>query len=267
MSNIQFPFEEQAKRRAITVLQDDWRKALRASNKSGEPSESNVELFCTDGFYPYYFSQAVRVLFIGRESVSLAGRDYIDVLYNAYHCDDVGGHRLNEYPFHKRLLYLTYGLQHGGKIPFDDLPDVMELGKTFATKGGVSFALIELSKYSNERDDASDHRDLNLMTSFLQDTVCAKRLFMQEQIAMLQPHIIVGMNLWGAGLNEKLIASVLGETQFVSDAHKPAAVLCAINVQGKQVPFVDMYHFSSRKDTRSGYYEPLMDIGQQQFQI
>jgi hypothetical protein len=262
--NLLFPPSEHYKQQQIAALMADWEKELSKAKvlyrEDGKlyPGDS---YFCSDGFFPYYYSQKIKILFLARETVGLSGMDYIETLFESYKANNIGGRTLDQHTFHHRMYYLAYGILRGGKIPYGEVPYASELARDFGTKNGISFAFMELSKYSNDNADANAHRDLELMTAFLRDSHLEKRNFIQEELEILDPDIILSMNLWGAGLEENLMSLALGNVNIRDDkTYLPQAVLREIKINGKKRPLIDLYHFSSRKNTEIDFYNPVMKI-------
>jgi len=133
-----FPESESARRQALLDLFAEWEAALGASLP---PHQAHfADTFVRDGFYPHYFSQPLKILFIGRESLGIAGCDYLDVLLSSYRENKyVGKQHLNIHRFHSRLLYVAYGLLND-HVRWEDIPPADEIGDTFATPEGISFA-------------------------------------------------------------------------------------------------------------------------------
>jgi hypothetical protein len=187
----------------------------------------------------------------------MSGCDYIEVLLDAYKKNLVAGKTLDATPFASRMFYLTYGILHDGTVDYSDVPWASELAKTFAAEGGTSFAFMELSKYSNDADDANAHRDAALMTRFLQDSHLEQRNFFEEELSLLDADIVIGMNIFAAGVEQPLLEKALGTPRFVSQ-HGKDAVFYTISINGRNVPFLDLWHFSSRKSTETNFYNPAM---------
>jgi hypothetical protein len=159
------------------------------------------------------------------------------------------------------MYYLAYGILKGGGIPYRDVPYASELAKDFGTPAGISFAFMELSKYSNDNADANSRRDLDLMSAFLRDSHLEKRRFIREELAILDPDIVLSMNLWNTGLDEDLLRLALGDVRTRDEkTFGPQAALKEITVNGKNIPLIDLYHFSSRKSTETDFYNPVMEI-------
>ncbi len=188
-STLTYPDSETPKLEALRRLFQDW---LAEALQAAPGLRKEIEGMVFDGFYPHYFSRRTRILFIGREARGIEGDNYLDVLYAAYSTGKrIGVQHLNCSLFHRRMLYIAYGLLNG--LPdWKDIPDAAEIGDSFASAGGVSFAFMNLSKFSNE----SEHWPSNwrrIQESVRQAT--QGRNYIAEQIALLEPDIVITMNL------------------------------------------------------------------------
>jgi hypothetical protein len=253
-----FPPAERPLRARLEELMSDWKREVAQSRvvfRDDGKAYSGADYFCADGFFPYYTLQKTKILFIGREAVGLSGNDYIEVLYDAYKQNNVGGKTLDAHATEARQFYLAYGILHN--VPYEEIPYASEMAKTFGTADGISFAFMELSKYSNDAEDANRHRDAELMTRFLRDSHLEKRNFVREELSLFDPDIILTMNLWGAGLDSTLMEQALGKVRFTGNPD-PAISVNVLSINGRDVPLFDLWHFSSRKSTEQDFYNPVM---------
>jgi len=268
-----FPAEEHEKRRKICVLMEEWANVLSHVEKK-DPYEEGVvrtgaDFFVDDGFYPHYTKQTHKILFIGREAVSIWNHDYIELLLDAYNNNatkKIGEHSIGQSPMHRRMMYLAYGILHDGKLPYHEVRNLKasKIAADFGTEKGISFAFMNFSKYSNEGPDANKHRDAGLMNAFFADSKLEKRNFFQEELAILDPDIIITMNLWETGVEPQYLEIafdklfVPGPCEYKTDD----ANLCFFKINGKIIPRIDLFHFTARKSDKISYYDPVMDIVQ-----
>lgn len=239
-STTNYPITELELKKQNDRLQEEWRSIVAKAN----PELS--ELFVSDGFYPYYTSQKEKILFIGRESLGLAGCNYIDVLLNAYREGTVGGRSLNSCKFHALVLSVAYGLLHGCP-DYAVLPPAKEIGIDFAASMGISFAHMNISKLSNESEDWQ--ADNNLISQFLDITSQHKENLWAKQIALLQPDVIIGMNL--GGWYER-IGKVSDFRQF-----GPTCLQKLTTAYG-EYKLIDAYHFAAVNRWKEDNYDPIM---------
>ncbi len=133
---------EQKLHAELSSLLSEWKKIVCTE-------QSYSELFVEDGFYPFYTQQPVKILFVGREALGMAGLNYVDVLFDAYKNKTVGEKSLDEYKFHRLLFSIAYGIIRR-ETDWKKIPYASELADNFGTQGGISFAFMNLSKFSNE---------------------------------------------------------------------------------------------------------------------
>jgi hypothetical protein len=208
-------------------------------------------------------SKKKKILFIGREAAGISNADFIEVILRGYRENSVGGRTLDQVQnsFHNRMMYITWGILHGGTVPYQEVPWASEIGKTFGTPEGISFAFMEISKYSDDSEDAHSRRDEELMTAFLKDSQLEERNFVREELDILDPDLVITMNLWMAGIDHDLLELALGEIPTVdAETYQPEACLYTITINNKAVPLIDLFHFSARKDTEKDFYSLVMSI-------
>lgn len=156
---------EKEKSDALKKLMDDWRAQISTKPEivfkdDGKkyPAEA---YFARDGFLPGYFSQKPKVPFIGRETRWIGGKDFRDTTIDYFTHDNV-----NTSIFWRRVLYILYGIRHNGNIPFEEIPFADEIAKEMVESGSFGFAVMNLSKYSND-SDTGGVADVELMTRFV----------------------------------------------------------------------------------------------------
>lgn len=185
--NLYYPESENNLKSEIEKLNDRWKKHL----VSITGDENISEIFVTDGFYPYYTYQKIKILFIGREALEIAGTNYQELLYGAYLDNKIGSKTLNAHQFHSTMIYIAYALEHK-EYNWHNIPYADEIINEFAKKDGFSFAFMNLSKFSNESGDWS--ADNELINSFIDLSNKSKENFFSSEIDLLNPDIIIGMN-------------------------------------------------------------------------
>lgn len=246
---LNYPESERNLKFEIEKLNDRWKKHL----VSITGDESIPEIFVTDGFYPYYTNQKVKILFIGREALEIAGANYQEFLYGAYLDNRIGSKTLNAHPFHSTMLYIAYALEHK-EYNWHNIPYASEFINEFAKKDGVSFAFMNLSKFSNESGQWV--ADDELINHFIDLSLKSKENFFGSEIDLLNPDIIIGMNFGGW-------AECLGtfsEQQDYYGNNSDVRVCHLITQSGKEYPYFDTWHFSApcKSPSRDIFY-PLLD--------
>jgi hypothetical protein len=242
-----FPQNEKEHYKANSKLLHDWKSYISDKMKiKGYPSD----VFVPDGFYPYYYSQKTKVLFIAAECTGLNGRDYIEIIYGAYKENRIGDpeQHINQYKFHERMFRITYGINND--FPeYDETPRPSELTGAFATDKGISFAFIELSKFSN--DTGNYRKNYKAIHDFIDMSQGKEKNFWNDQIKILDPDLIITMNL-------KDYLNNLGKITVINDEKYPREY--TLEVGNKKVTLIDTHHFSYLKESKSYFYDPIIDI-------
>jgi hypothetical protein len=249
-----YPEQELEALKQLESLFVDWHQGFAKDIKSIQDHGSfyDADSMVCDGFYPHYFSQKPRVLFVGKESIGMSGQHYIQSLHHTYKTIQRlgrGGNKasihLNRSKFHSRLLKLTYALTKG--LPaWRDIPHATEIGRTFGTVQGVSCAFMNLSKFSTERA----HWAANWPLIMASNRISEAESFSSREITILQPDIVIAMNL-GPGL------SLLGRIEKI-DAGKVATTY-RLNSNGHSSLLIETFHFSARKNDLNDYYLPICE--------
>ena len=197
------------------------------------------------------------MLFVGRESrwLSLLGSDSIVANINFFKTQNV-----NSNAFWRNCLYMLYGIQHEGKIPYSEVPYADEIAKKMVATNEFGFALMNISKYTNNSDEGGT-RNIELMNRFLEDSELEKRNFFQEELKLLEPDIIITANLWDCGVKDEYLAQCFpGKWIDELSSIPKIANHWKYDLAGKQVDVINTYHFSSRKSAEEFFYEPVMTI-------
>ena len=234
-----YPEDELPLFRDIQNLMNEWK------------SHSEDSLFTSDGFYPYYTHQKTKVLFVGREGIGLADCDYIHALYDGYKQNRIGNKSVNRHVFHRRLLYMLYGIQHN--FPeWSDVPTSQDIARDFATPSGVSCAFLNISKTSNEREH------WNTDWQALRVSLETGKTFLKREISLLQPDLIVSSNVGLAPAFDTLPELLSKHPDDLLDVHR-----CELN--GRVVYWLNTFHFSAFSRGRGNpglndydsFYHPL----------
>jgi hypothetical protein len=239
----EYPPNEKPKLDLLENLFREWHQHF-ASHELG------LEKFMVcDGFYPHYFSQKKRILFIGWEAYELAGCNYIDVQYKVYRYDKhISNQPLNRIKFLARMIYIAFGILNGmpewQKIDYAD-----KLGDTLGKDDGLSFAFMNISKLSNESGGTA--ADWGLINEAYRLST-EGRNFIQEEVAILEPHIIITMRL-----GDKITS--LGQLKKIHASEQANSYW--LDNRGHRALLIDTaWHFSNRgKKAITDYYIPICD--------
>lgn len=245
---LEYPQNEQVFYKRNNEILNEWNKYI--SDKKIIDGY-NPDSFVTDGFYPYYYSQKIKILYIAKESRGLSGCDYIETLYDAYKENQINNLHIDNRKrrFHNRMFRITYGIEHGF-LSWDEIPCASELTQDFATKNGISFAFMELSKFSNETEHFATY--IPLVNNFIEISKNEHRNFWNDQIRNLDPDIIITMRLLGS-------LNALGPVTVIDNKKYPREY--SLNVGEKDIKIIDTYHFSYwKEDPNKCFYRPIIDI-------
>lgn len=228
--------------------------------------------FIPDGFYPGYFSQKPKILYMARDAYDLYGiddkrgeRTYIEKFLRQYlagRMDDgkhVDGICINRVKFHKMLMQVAYGIVHSCR--WNQIPYASEICADGNVFDHVSFAFMNLCKWSHESDDKSKSgtgADWTAINEFVEKSLTTETNFFIDEIRLLRPDIIISMNL-GPGIIKK----VFGEKVTRIDNTNPNCYAYCLEVAKNLAPILvlDPWHFSARnKDEQTEIYEPLLTV-------
>jgi hypothetical protein len=238
---IEYPESEIGLVNRLESLFRDWHEEAKKKKFIYEYTADDI---VCDGIYPFYTSQKKKILFIGREALGINGLNYIDVLYHAYKDNHIGNKHINQHKFHYLMFYIVYGANNG--FPnWEQIPTASELSAAFAKENGISFAFMNISKFSNESDEWK--ADWALIDSFINAFSDLERNYFEEEISIINPDLIITMNL-----EERLKA--LGEIEVIKYGDKISKY--SININKKPIPIFDLFHFSApAKSPKDLYYD------------
>ena len=129
------------------------------------------------------------------------------------------------------------------------------MSSTYATSEGISFAFMNISKISNETDDF--HSNWSSIQTSKGDAITKKRNFLQEEISLLAPDIIIGSGVYDI---HNIIESgeKLFQNQWLS--------LYLLKIASKNVLYFATYHFTATKIEKGigvkdydSFYLPIKD--------
>jgi hypothetical protein len=251
LGKVPYPDNEIGALKELEVLFCKWHQHFAHKGLVLEKHEADHMVF--DGFYPYYFEQNKRILFIGRESRQLSTINYIERHFEEYRAKQFGDNKvsINRSKFDSRMLYIAYGILH--EMPsWEKIDYASVIVDTFAKPReakGWSFAVMNISKLSN--DDEEHWQADNPVINAAYDLSTRPRNFIQEQIAILKPHIIICMSL--AENKIEFFGEKLTLLSAASDQPKSYRL---VNGQHHSL-LINTWHFSARKKGNEDYYIPI----------
>ena len=236
-----YPKKEISKLNEINKLLKQWEKEVSNAKvpfrDEGRKKYDGNLLFSWDGFFPYYFGQKPKVLFVGREDREwwYTVKEWMDIFKKA---------DLSNQGFFVPLLQILYGINNNFTIDYINAPDRNEIAETIGTEKGLSFAILELSKYGNKNEDSGKHYDKELMKRFFKDSNLDKFNYFEKELSILDPDIIVTMNIWELpNIKNYINKYIFPENEIIHsmkyiDLHK-------VKINNRNVPLLDTYHFSA----------------------
>lgn len=244
--NLFYPDNEEPKLELLEGLLREWDQHFEKNNSAFINFGTDGMVF--DGFFPYYFSQKFRILFIGQEAYDRGRCNYIAQNYRWFSKEHgVGSGHINRRKFESRMIKLAYGIINESR-PWNDIPRASEIGSTFGKAGGLSFAFMNISKLSNDSGSTKANW-AQITTAYRLST--EGRNFIREEVAILEPDIVIGMCLGDDMLNNSLGPL---EEFYKSEA----ANVFRYENAGRQTLVIDTWHFSARlKRAETDYYVPV----------
>jgi hypothetical protein len=219
-----------------------------------------ISILVRTAFFPGYYKQKNKVLFIGREarwitSVKFTCGDYIATFLDWL--ENNNDH--NQKGFTRRLLYIVQLIKSNGQIKFEELLTANDYAKKMVETGDYGFAVMNISKYSNDAKDGAN-ADKELIKQSLEDTDLRKRNYFQKQLELLEPDIVITANLWDGKISKQYLDLCFGNLTRIATIsgrehdRRSRADLYIMTIKQKTVKVVDVYHFASRKQPEKDYY-------------
>ena len=131
-------------------------------------------------------------------------------------------------------------------------PPAKVIADSFATSHGVSFAFMNLSKLSHEYADHPSWKvDWSTIDRFVEKTLKCRQIYFQRKIEILDPNIIVTMNL-------APVLSAFGDISLQESI--PSAKIYILHLQERCIPVFDCWHFACfNKPDNEGFYLPICE--------
>ena len=241
------------KREQINSLMSDWRSEIASKDRSEYfKKEDPLSYFVSDGFFPGYFGQEKKVLFIGREARYAAG-DYIESSIKG----DNEKNDHNKSHFTRVMYYIVQGIKGNGKLEFENLKKANDYAKEMVNTNDYGFAFMNISKYTNDTDEGAN-ADFYMINKFLEHSNLEKRNYFREELEILDPDIIITMNLWDGHIDRKYLDLCFGKIELDINDGKVNFVNIILN--NKNVKLLNTYAFSIRYSEHEYFYDPLMEL-------
>jgi hypothetical protein len=244
---------ETEKRKTLFALMEEWHESLA--------DKEYVEYFYTDGFFPNYYKQ--KVLFVGREArwITSGGDNIVDGDYIGTALGWFKTGIKNNSAFWRHILNMVQLFKNDGRIEFDQLKSANDCAKEMVEKDDYGFAVMNISKYSNDTEGGGK-ADCDYINQFLEDTQLEKHNYFQDELKILDPKYIITANLWECGIDHKYLDLCFGKIKQLSayPPESPEAKLYEMDLDGKKIKLVDVYHFSSTKPDKESFFTPLKEL-------
>ena len=223
-------------------LFEDWKEHIKGVKLYDGYSAKN---FIKDGFYPFYTRQSKKILFIGREAYGIDGeKSYIDLLLKCYKENSVGDKKLDAWQFHNLMFKITYSLCNNC-FDWKKIPSASKLTKNFGTPDGISFAFMNISKFSNEETWSLNKKLVNSFINNAED-------FIAKEIKLLNPDLVITMNF---GNNVELC----GNLERIEEKSTPDVGLYWLDLGTRKILLADTWHFSApNKSPEREIWKPLL---------
>jgi len=246
-----YSLDEQQLLNKLENLFNNWIEELKKNEIDGFlfRDYKSTDL-CFDGFYPNYFSQEPKILFIGKEALGLSGNNYLSTLFHAYKNNDVDGKSLDQAKFHRLIIYVAYGILHSIRN-YHDLPYASDLINNLGSKD-LSYAFMNISKFSN--DSGNYQADNELIEKFVEiSTKSPETNFIYKQIELLNPDLIITMNISNYFAR---IGNISAMEYNGGNEIKPYT----LKINNKDVLLIDSYHFSYFAMKDESFYKSICDF-------
>jgi hypothetical protein len=233
----------------------EWKKEISKKPKivffDDNEEYSPEEYFYLDGFFPNYYNHDPKILFIAREARKTSGEDFIENSLLYFKSDA----KINDSIFWRRIFYILYGIRTKGKINFDNIPYPYDFVRELDKNNNYGFALMNISKYSNDREDGGKKADTVLINRFLEDSNLSIRNYFKEELEILDPDVIITANLWDGKINEGYLNICFNDIKPIKSIE--GANLSTMVINKKNIKIIDLYHFSMPGSDKNYYYDPV----------
>jgi hypothetical protein len=264
---LKYAENETSKLNEIKSLLRAWKKEVSRSEITlrNKTVFLGKDLYTEDGFLPNYYNQKYKVLFIGREDtrgIDLGKKgSMVNNLLKIFKDIPLD----NRYGLLGPLLTLLYGIENIGEIKYKNIPAPANIASEIGKPNGLSFSMMDLSKYVNQ--DNGYKSDKNLILKFLKDSNLEKTKFYKEEFSILNPDIIITLRLWKLNnkISEYINNFVFPNLKFIQRFGKKGqwntVTLNYIILNRKRIPVIDMGHFSKPgRNVEKDLYNPLMKV-------
>jgi hypothetical protein len=157
---------------------------------------------------------------------------------------------------------MAYIVNKKGKVDLDKLKSAKEIANEMVSSNDFGFAYMNISKYANKAEDSA-RADIQLMKQFLEDSELKKRNFLNEEVNILEPDIIVTANLWDDKIDWKYLDLCFPEFKDAEPVKtiEGVARLYQARINRKPVKLLDLYyHFAAIMKQNTYFFEPIKQL-------
>jgi len=260
LSEIKLSKEEAEKRKELLELMNKWRDSLA--------DKEFIKSFNTDGFFPNYYGQKHKVLFVGREArwITSGGPNIIHGDYIGTSIGWLKNDNQKNTSFWGRILRMVQLFRSDGKKEYEQL-SANDCAEEMAKNNDYGFAIINISKYSNDDDDGgtADYPRINKFLKDSQFDLYEENNYFKKELEILDPDYIITFDLWNGKIKPEYLKLCLNKGEEVDKypQDSPDGRLYEININGRKVKLVDIYHPATPpfvKDDKGCFYMPLKEL-------
>jgi hypothetical protein len=155
------------------------------------------------------------------------------------------------------MHYIVQGIKGNGKLEFKNLKKANDYAKEMVNTNDYGFAFMNISKYTNDTDEGAN-ADFYMINKFMEHSNLENRNYFREELEILDPDIIITMNLWDGHIDGKYLDLCFGKIEL--DINDGKVNFDNIILNNKNVKLLNTYAFSSHYSEQEYFYDPLMEL-------
>lgn len=243
-----YSMEEQKLISGLDKLFVEWEERLF------EKWDNPNEMFVRDGFIPGYLKSKKKVLFIGRDSYDVWDGCWIGNVFELYSTGWSWGKWIDQIAFHKRMIKVAYSLGYCDAVypEWECIPRARDLIQNEILMKKYGFAFMNLGKIGHGSESAvGTNADWKLIHKSVDISTGGSRNYIAEEINLLDPDIIISMNLSA----NKLVFELAFDGRLCEIDKNVDCNVYGYKINGeKRIPLLDVWHFSGSSGGQEGYY-------------
>lgn len=245
------------KQKQLDRLFCNWKKELaqkRVYYTTLNKTLNAQDAFTEDGFFPGYWNQKYRILFIAREP----NQDWDNQINSRRKTWE----KTHQYPtnrgndsFWRRVIGIVSRTRQKNLITTSSYNNCQNMAK----KKNYGFAFMELSKYRNINTN-NGKRNNKLINQFLSDSNLSKNHFIEKEINILSPSVIITMDIFRKTCNSCYLDLIFKDKQLIYSLDGYAQFYSVI-IQREKYYLIDLFHFSAYNYSKYDddyFYKPAL---------